>query len=234
VDTRALAAATGFAGTAPDLCRYLSAHVVGSGLLLSDASKREMQRVHWHARYPDRGRHDDYGLGFILEQVGDRHTFGHSGGFPGHITRSLADPADGLVVSALTNCIDGPAADIAKAVVGVIDVFQAADGTPSDELLRLEGRYADLWSVRDLVAPGAALLVGSPDSWAPLADPDRLEALDPTTLRISETSSYGSKGELVRVHLDGTEVGSLTWAGATAWPESRWPEAERRLLDRSP
>ncbi|MHB8506146.1 MAG: serine hydrolase domain-containing protein, partial [Acidimicrobiales bacterium] len=67
VDTRALAAATGFAAGAADLCHYFSAHLPGSGKLLSDESKREMQRVHWRVRRPGSPGDEDYGLGLELE-----------------------------------------------------------------------------------------------------------------------------------------------------------------------
>lgn len=231
VGTASLAAATGFAGTAPELCRYLSAHMVGSGRLLGDASKREMQRVHWHAHRPGPGTEEDYGLGLMLEKVGSRHTFGHSGGFPGHITRSMADPADGVAVAALTNCIDGPATDIAKGILGIIAAFQTdASAVPPPEALALEGRYVDVWTAHDVVACGASYRVGNPDTWSPLADADRLEPVDARTLRIDDTSSFGSAGELVRFDLDGESVRSVSWAGATMWPEQAWPEAQRRLL----
>jgi CubicO group peptidase (beta-lactamase class C family) len=229
VDTRALAAATGFAGTAPELCRWMSAHLVGSGLLLADATKREMQRVHWHAEGLPGGAQVDYGLGLILEKLGERHTFGHSGGFPGHITRTFADPADSLVVSVLTNCIDGPASEIAKGILGIIDAV-CAPGDADQRALALDGRYESLWGASDVVTTGAGMLVGEPASWAPLADADRLEVVDDTTLRISRTSSFGSAGELVRFTVTDGEVRQVSWAGRTQWPEDRWDAAEAELL----
>ena len=60
VDTRALASATGFWSTAEDLCRYAAGHVLGDERLLSDASKRRMQRGEWDIE----GTDDRYGLGF--------------------------------------------------------------------------------------------------------------------------------------------------------------------------
>ncbi len=136
VDTRALAAATGFASTADDICKYFTAHFVGSKKLLSDASKREMQRVHWHALCRGPGVDQDYGLGLQLDLIGGRHTIGHSGGFPGHISRTFADPTDELVVTVLTNCIDGPADDIGRAIFKVIDKFCEHSGMPSRSIRR--------------------------------------------------------------------------------------------------
>lgn len=234
VDTRALAPATGFASDAVDLCRWFTALVPGSRKVLGDPAKREMQRVHWRVERPGPGGDEDYGLGLELIRVGDRKLFGHGGGFPGQITKTLADPAEGLVVTALTNGCDGPASEIARGVLHVIDHFQAgaAGATParSRSLRRLEGRYVNLWSVADVVAHRGGLSVGTPDSWKPFADAERLEPLDPTTLRITETSSFGSEGETVRFRLGDAEVDTVSWAGMTMWPEARWPAAERRLL----
>lgn len=115
VGTGALAAATGVASTAPDLCTFFSALLPGSGKLLSDESKREMQRVHFRVHSPFAGD-EDYGLGLSLLRIGERHTFGHSGGFPGQVSRTIADPKDGIVVSVLVNCSDGPATEVGKGV----------------------------------------------------------------------------------------------------------------------
>lgn len=232
VDTRALAPATGFASTVEDLCAYFSAHFVGSRKLLSDASKREMQRVHWRALRPAPGIQQDYGLGLQLETVGAHHTFGHSGGFPGHVTRTFADPADRLVVTVLTNCIDGPASDIGRGVVKVIDAFAGRPTAPPRAMRRLEGRYVNLFGVVDLVALGTAPLAANPESWNPFEDPDRLEPLGPTTLRVADGGSFGSTGELVDFEVEQGEVRSVRWTGASMWPEQHWPAARCRLLRR--
>src|SRR5579875_2858325 len=236
VDTHAMAAATGFYGTASDLCRYFSAHFVGSRRLLSDESKKEMQRVQWHAHRPGAEVvNEDYGLGLILEKIGDRHTFGHSGGFPGHITKSAADPADGLAVSVLTNCIDGAASDIARGVYKAIDFFQRGAGRPVDRRLRrLEGRYRNLWGAADLVATGGdRAVMASPDTWAPFSEPDELELVDSSTLRIVDAGSFGSPGETARFELRDGAVVKGAHGGETIWPEAAWPRVERRLLRRS-
>lgn len=234
VDTAALAPATGFASTARDLCTYFSAHFVGSKKLLRDASKREMQRVHWRAHRPGPGVEQEYGLGFQLEAVGDHRTFGHSGGFPGHITRTFADPEHELVVSVLTNCIDGPAAEIARTILRVIDTFCQHPGTPRPALRRLEGRYVNLFNAVDFVCLGTAAVAANPSSWNPFEDPDRLEPLDRATARIADGGSFGSTGELARFDLEGDTVRSVRWAGTIMWPEARWPAEQRRLLRRKP
>jgi D-alanyl-D-alanine carboxypeptidase len=224
VDTRAMSPATGFCSTARDLTRYFTAHMVGSGELLSDASKKEMQKVQWHAEHPGQsGPGDDYGLGLILEKVGKRRTFGHSGGFPGHITKSQADAGDRLVVVALTNAIDGPASQIVTGIYRIIDFFQEhASREPGGDLSRLEGFYEQLWGVSAVVATQEGLAVVSPDQWEPFAGMEKLVAVEGETFRISETDSYASADEFVRFHLQDGHVEHIDYTGSTLWPREEW------------
>src|ERR1039457_945025 len=48
INTHSMSPATGFYSTAEDLCAYFTAHMVGSGMLIDDESKKEMQKVQWH------------------------------------------------------------------------------------------------------------------------------------------------------------------------------------------
>ena len=105
VDTRAMAPATGFYSTASDLVAYFSAHFHGDERLLTDVSKHQMQQSLWEVGAPDK----HYGLGMGLHEIGARAVVGHNGGYPGHITSSVADPVARLAVSVLTNAVDGPA-----------------------------------------------------------------------------------------------------------------------------
>jgi D-alanyl-D-alanine carboxypeptidase len=230
VGTAALAPATGVASTASDLCSFFSALAPGSGKLLSDQSKREMQRVHFRVHRPSAGD-EDYGLGLSLLRVGERRTFGHSGGFPGQVSRTISDPADGIAVAVLVNCADGPATEVAKGIVKVIDFFQEHASAPAPtSLRRLEGRYVGLFSATDLAATGETMAAGDPDSWDPFVEVTRLERAGPATLRICDQGSYGAPGELVRFDRAGGTVVTMRWAGMTFWPEEIWPEAERDLL----
>ena len=125
VDTRAMAAATGWYSTALEMVRYGATHVLGDTTLISDASKRMVQRE--ESRVAVRGKElGKYGVGMGVGKVGDREVVGHSGGYPGHITRTYIDPVDGLVVSSLTNAVDGIAEQIANGVIQLIDLALAA------------------------------------------------------------------------------------------------------------
>jgi D-alanyl-D-alanine carboxypeptidase len=227
IDTKSMAAATGFYSTTDDLCAYFTAQFTGSGKLLDDESKKEMQRVQWHAKTPGQENHEDYGLGFEIEHLKDRATISHGGGFPGHITKSIADPKDELVVIVLTNCLGGPASEISKSIFSIIDYFQ--NNTPKDEpkhdLSKFEGRYANLWSMTEVVVTGDRVTAVYPDTWQPLNHPEnleRLEYVDSNTLKVTNADSFDSEGELVHFNFKDGNVESVIYGGTTMWPAEVW------------
>jgi CubicO group peptidase (beta-lactamase class C family) len=221
VDTRAMAAATGFYSTARDLVDYLAAHFLGDDRLLDDDSKRQMQHGAWEVG-ADKGK---YALGFAVETIGKRTVIGHGGGYPGHITRSVADPAAGLAVSVLTNAIDGPAQSLAHAAVRLIDLACAQTPAPAQQAAtaadvdpaRFSGRFASLWGVLDVARLGSRLYALDPSAADPADEPATLEVLDATTLRFAGANGYGSFGERLRYEFaaDGAvrslRAGSMTF-----------------------
>ena len=197
VATSAMSAATGFYSTAADLCRYARAHYLGNEELLSDASKREMQQPYWEVAQAE----TSYGLGFSVQTIGKRKMIGHGGGFPGHSTTTLIDPADQLVVVVLNNTMGagGLAAPLAVAIVRILDFALEASGPPLPSPREtFTGRFESLWSVTDIVAFGDALYGFSPDDDNPARHPTELEFLDADSLRIGSTNGYGSPGEVLR------------------------------------
>ena len=230
VDTRALASATGFWSTAEDLCRYAAGHVLGDERLLSDASKRRMQRGEWEIE----GTADRYGLGFGIYKIGERRMVGHSGGFPGHITRTLLDPVDGLTVVVLTNAIDGPARELAQGIVKLVDAaLEGAKEQASDEVeadsASYTGRFAALWGVTDVVDLGGRLLVVQPDQPDPTTEMEKLEVVDGDTLRTSEASGFSSPGETIRyIRRDGV-VERVVFGGVSAVPIDEHVKVMREL-----
>ncbi|QQD77063.1 beta-lactamase family protein [Curtobacterium sp. YC1] len=230
VDTRAMAAATGFHGTASDLVRYFSQHVIGQGTLLTDHSKRLAQRKAWSATDDPAGR--GYGAGFIVDRIGDREVRGHSGGFPGHITQSVFDPESGLVVSVLTSAASGPASLIATAIVRLLDAAADADapGTPIPDGVdpaTFTGRFANPWGVTDVARIGARLVEVDPSAPDPLDTPTRLEVVDADTLRMTAGNRFGSIDEDVTYDraADGTVRSIRGGGGMTSEPWSVPEEA---------
>ena len=119
-----MAAATGFSSTASDLVRWGAAHFHGDERVLSDDSKRLMQRTEWVVGDAS----GEYGLGLAVADVGGRRVLGHGGGFPGFITRTWFDPVDRLAVSVLTNAIDGPAMTLANVGIRLVDLAAQGSG----------------------------------------------------------------------------------------------------------
>lgn len=228
VDTRALASATGFWSTAEDLCRYAAAHVLGDDRLLSDASKRRIHRGEWDVESPE----DRYGLGFGIQVIGERRLIGHSGGFPGHITRTLVDPRDGLTVVALTNAIDGPARELVAGVVKLVDAALAASKEPREaapDLASYTGRFGAIWGVTDIVDLGGRLRLVAPNQPDPTVAMAKLDVVDADTLKIAEAPGLASPGERVRfVRSDGGIV-KVVIGGMAAVPIERHAEVMQGL-----
>lgn len=213
--TGAMSAATGFYSTAEELTRYASAHFFGNEELISDESKREMQRPYW----PVEGM-DSYGLGMQVGKIGERRMAGHSGGFPGHSTRTYLDPKDKLAVSILTSESGGAASELVQSAVKLIDLALAQK--PADDVAALDrytGRFTSLWGYVDIIRLGDQLFLVDPAADDPAAMATKLEVVDPDTLRLEEKEGYGSPGEYVRYTRDENgAIQKVTVAGSTQYP----------------
>lgn len=208
VPTGALAPATGFHATAADLVRYFAAHTFGDDTLLDDDAKRRMQQPQWQ---PGKDAKKRYGLGLSLTEVNGRTLIGHGGGYPGHITCSVADPRTGLAVSVLTNCMGGPAQALAHAVVRILDLGGSTPPPATDiDPRRFTGRYASLWGVVDIAALGGTLYRMHPEHPDPTDDPAHLEIVDAHTLRVTEGDGYGAVGEPITFTFDSDSDDKVT------------------------
>lgn len=199
VVTYAMAAATGFTSTATDLVSYFTAHALGDERLLSDRTKRLQQRRANDTDVDDPAQ-GGYGWGLITEAVDDTTYVGHSGGYPGHITKTLLDPTTGLVVSVLTNAIDGPAALLARGIAQLLAEARrrpAATTPLSVTALARTGRYASEWAVLDLAAVGGRLRTIVPTTWTPMENADEVVEHEPDQFRIAAGNGYGSVREPV-------------------------------------
>jgi CubicO group peptidase (beta-lactamase class C family) len=228
LDTHAMSPATGFYSTVRDLCRFGAAHALGSGELLSDESKREMQRQHWAIEGTDRG----YCLGLDVIPVDDRRLVGHAGGFPGFITMTRIDPAEQLVVTALTNAGDGPAADLTYGMLKIINRAAKAATEPSShpdvDRSRFAGRYWALGRTMDVARFGAELVGIAPDPPDPMPMAMELEVEGPDELRIAKAMGFQSPGERVRFTFDDAgAVRKVQWAAQTLYP---WEVYERTII----
>lgn len=214
VDTRAMAAATGFYSTAEDLTTYGAAHFFGAEELLTDASKRLLQRDESlvKANGHELGR---YGLGMDIVTIGERRLVGHSGGYPGHITRTFIDPVDQVVVSVLTNCIGGPAGTLATGVVKLLNLAAnppAGTQVPSDiDASRFCGNFANLMGVLSISLLGGRLVAFFPAAPDPADSYEELRVIDENTLAV--VPRPGSDRSARRWSTPGTRTGSRRWSG---------------------
>ncbi|MEO4039371.1 serine hydrolase [Micrococcaceae bacterium Sec6.3] len=224
--TGALAAATGFVSRAEELSRFFGALALGRRELLTDRTLRLMHRA--EATFERGTGTGTYGLGLIGTTVGERRMVGHSGGFPGQITRTLVDPTDGLAVCVLTNAVDGPAELLAVGLVQLVDLLTAPaadwqalpDGVAPADLDRLTGRYVSLWGEMDIVRGGDRLVRLDPTTPGPLDAKEELRALDATTLRVEDTDGFGAAGERIPFELDDDgRVTRVRVTGVSSWPE---------------
>lgn len=233
IATGAMAPATGFVSTASDVVRWVAAHFFGDERILSDDSKRVMQRTEWQVAG---SAGSEYALGFGVTKINDRRLLGHGGGFPGHITHTLFDPHERIAASVLTNAIDGPAQMYVATVFRLIDLAlgAAASETPAvapDVASRFTGRFANLWGVSDVVDLGGRLHLLDPTVGDPTADPIRLNVADElTTLRITDSPGYAAPGEeLVYTRDDDGAVREVRGAGGvTMYPHDAFVAALAR------
>ncbi len=224
VDTKALAAATGAYSTATELSAYFDAQRIGSGRLLSDASKRMMRRTESSVVVDHVVRH--YGLGFELQQHRGVDVIGHGGGYPGHISRTWVDDAAELVVCVLTNSIDGPADMLAAGAMSLLHLAldqpqherHAAPAVPA-------GRFASMWSVLDIVRLGSSVFAIPPGSPDPGAAAMRLQE-DGTRLLTTLDAGFAPSGEPLVVRRGSCgAVESIVFGGITMWPIEQFSRA---------
>ena len=196
VATHALASATGFIATASDLVRFFaqidpSAHTS----FLSPASRRAMTRATRSIPGVPAGR--EYGLGVIRGGTGAAAWFGHSGGFPGYLTRTSVVPKLGVTVAILTNSIDSPVQLWADGAIAMLAAF-AKRGAPTRGVRAWSGRWRSSWNTCDLVPIGDRVLVAAPALAQPFLGASEL------TVRgdrgwISEADGFATYGEPVRL-----------------------------------
>ena len=226
IDTFEESSATGFYSTAAELTDYFQAHIPGDDRLITDASKREMQLKISEAE--DRGH---YGLGLVIDKIGDRTYIGHSGGYPGHITMSKVDTERKLSLSVLTNSNDGPASLLTTGLFKLIDLALAKDAKTDPrkpkELKKFEGRFATLWGVTDIVALGGRLYALSPSLDDPASMAIELEITGDSTLKRVGGSKYGARGEELTFHFDDEGRIEKITGGHTMVPIDKFELPER-------
>lgn len=222
--TRALASATGFVSSAADLARFFSSLSPDARRsVLSADSRREMTRRLWRDEHNSLGRW--YGLGTISGTLADWDWFGHTGGFPGTLTRTCSVPSQALTVSILTNAADGLSG---AWVDGVLQLLRAhaVRGAPSRKTFGWTGRWWSLWGAIDLIPVADRVLVANPGLANPLQDAPEIEVAGKRAGvahgRIAVAGGFMSPGEPARLVFDARGKAQQCWLGGTCFlPEAK-------------
>ena len=227
--TQALASATGFVSTAADLARFFcSLAPQARGSVLSPASRREMLHRQWRSEHDSTGRW--YGLGTIGGTAGAWQHAGHSGGFPGVITRTACVPDRQLAVSVLTNAADGLSH---QWLDGALHLLQACEkgGAPSRRTRAWQGRFWNLWGAVDLLPmAGAKVMLATPGLANPVLDASEVEVESAERGRVVLGGGFAHHGEPVRVERDARgRILRLWHGGVLLEPE---PSIRRQLVKR--
>jgi len=222
--TNAVASATGFVSTAGDLARFFaSLQPDAKKSVLSAASRREMNRRQWKDEHASLTRW--YGLGTMCGMLVDWDWCGHTGGFPGTITRTVSVPAQGLTVSVLTNAADGLSHGWVDGVLHLLRTH-ATRGAPSRKEAAWTGRWWSLWGALDLVPVHGRVLVANPGLANPMQDASEIEVDgkrgDASHGRIVLAGGYMSHGEPARLVFDARGKPAQFWLGGTCYlPEAK-------------
>jgi CubicO group peptidase (beta-lactamase class C family) len=215
VEARAIAPAGGLVSTVGDLLAYEQAHLPGDDRLLSELSKREMQRPQWQ-----RATEPHYGLGWMTWHVGGISVVGHSGGYPGFTTKIAFSPRDRLCAAVLTNAISPVAALGVDAIYGSIDAVgsrweEASAPSPwhtRAELASYGGIYRDNFGTLVVGRVHNALLVVPAEDVQPFAGASLLTATGPRRFLVASGYDFGFVGEQVRFRTDRRgAVTTLVW-----------------------
>jgi D-alanyl-D-alanine carboxypeptidase len=213
--THALSPATGFVSTARDLARFFaSLDPEAKDSVLSVMSRREIARRQWQVPYKPGSRH--YGLGALLmETVGHSH-LGHTGAFPGYLTRTALVTDWGLAISVATNAIDGPAGLWLEGIVSIFDHF-SLHGVPDPEVSDWDSRWWTIWAAIDLVPMGAKVFVSDPAAARPFAEETELRIVSRSEGTIAFASGFGNHGEPVRRTFDDLGNAESLLLGGNRW-----------------
>jgi CubicO group peptidase (beta-lactamase class C family) len=204
-ETRAIAPAGGLVSCVPDLLAYQRAHLPGDDRLLTEVTKREMQRPQWQ-----RDTEPHYGLGWMTWHVDGIPVVGHSGGFPGFITKIGFAPTERIAAAVLTNaqvmtaqrCLEL----VYHVIAGVGSAWEQAAATTRWQTRGSLAPYVGLYRAHgsDIVISriNGSLFLLDPKDPAPFAVANRLQPVGRHRFRVAEGYDFGLVGEDVSFRVD--------------------------------
>lgn len=200
IETNAMVSATGFSANVVDLCRFMTAQFAGNTQLLRDETKQAMRQI----QSPKTDTSPGWGLGLETWEVDGRRLYGHSGGFPGFISRFGFDAERAIGVVILANAIDAPSSALVEGVWKCIHYFiKHAEAFPSEgpanaNLTHGVGIFRNIWQDVELVAIDNQLVFYTPEQTSPAESLYQLRYEKDDTYRIVTGDGFGHIGEAVR------------------------------------
>jgi D-alanyl-D-alanine carboxypeptidase len=197
-EARAFEPAAGLISNVVDLLEYQQAHLPGDTRLLTELSKREMQRVQWQ-----RGEEPHHGYGWMIWGVDGITVRGHSGGYPGFVTKIGFAPDLGVAAAVLTNTIGPLAALGIDAIFHTVarvnalwdDSGSTSHGHSRTSLARFVGQYRNDFGEKLVVRVNQTLYLADPDEGRPMRLAARLSPVDEgTRFVICDNEDYGQRG----------------------------------------
>ena len=188
--------------------------------MLTLASRREMTRRQW--RYSHTSLERYYGLGIASGKTAEWEWFGHSGGFQGFASRTMALPELALAVSLVTNAVDGPTDRWLEGTINILANFSKR-GAPTGKIRDWTGRWWSPWGAVDLVPMGGKAMVAAPLLPNPFTDASEISVTDADCGRISFAPGFARHGEEVRrIRGRNGEVAEVWLGGVRLLPEAKF------------
>lgn len=195
--TNIMAPAAGLISNVTDLCLFLSAHFPGNNLLLSDESKREMQKVQRYQKSEKR----QYGLGLEIWKSNNQTLIGHGGAFQGYRCKIGMDLKNRIGVVLLSNAIDAPIPTLVNGVFHTVKYFKNNRKEYKPNASKDFGKYTGLFTGRwgDIVVVdiNGHALGFDPSEDKPLEKPYKLEFIKGGHFKIVSCDTYSYLGEEV-------------------------------------
>lgn len=217
INTKSMASATGFVSDVLDLCEYVSAQFIGSGKLLSDESKKEMQKVSWKRPVKD---DNNYGLGFIV----GKETMGHSGGFQGYTTQISMDKKNEVGIVILSNAVNAPTRKFREGFFRLVNYFKKNGKyfqKKSKDLSKYEGLFTFRWGEADIVNINNNLICYAPEYINPTEDICKFEQNSKDNFKVIEGDDYGRLGENLKYEFDGKgNIRKVTFGANPMYPSN--------------
>lgn len=216
IKAEAMRPATGFSSNVADLSKFLTCLWRGNASLLTEASKRELERIEWLREDSEVNQ----SIGFQMWRM-DHHTiYSHTGVFQGYKSGIAFDPEREIGVIFLTNVIDLLPLFYIKSFFHTIQYLSHFDrlddaSSPANDLSRYEGTFMNIWGPTESVAVNKKIILYSPSAMKPLEDCTTLTHVSGHVFIKKKGNSFGSVGEDVRFEFDKQGNLKRLYEGAT-------------------